>query len=273
MLYKDFYIEPKPILPLEEIPIRFVFTGNVIEVYDPENILGGDIEIGDNFSGHFSYDSNAPYKYPDPNIEAPYGVSVTVNGLNINSEGFYVGIQNNSYDFYDSGNVSDSFYFFTDWYSDPAWIDFRLVDNSASALSNNNVLPNNFNLSSWDENIFTIGGCDNFFESCFYIKGVVDQIISDTDGDGIPDDEDACPFSDLSNTVVIDGCDSGVENVLLDDGCTIADLIWQCADGAKNHGQFVSAVSHVLKDLKKDGTISGEEKGEIQTCAEGADIP
>jgi hypothetical protein len=29
----------------------------------------------------------------------------------------------------------------------------------------------------------------------------------------------------------------------------------------------------VLKYLKKDGTINGEEKGEIQTCAEGADIP
>jgi hypothetical protein len=102
---------------------------------------------------------------------------------------------------------------------------------------------------------------------------VFTQVKPDTDGDGIPDDEDACPFSDLSNTVVIDGCDSGVDNVLFDDGCTILDLIWQCAEDAKNHGQFVSTVAHVLKDLKKDGTISGEEKGAIQICAEGADIP
>ena len=56
--------------------------------------------------------------------------------------------------------------------------------------------------------------------------------IEDTDGDGIPDDEDDCPFSDLSETVVIDGCDSGVQNVLFDDGCTISDLISQCAEDA-----------------------------------------
>ena len=97
--------------------------------------------------------------------------------------------------------------------------------------------------------------------------------VLDSDGDGIPEDEDTCPFSDLTETVVIDGCDSGVENMLFDDGCTISDLIWQCAEDAKNHGQFNSAVSHILNDLKKDGTISGEEKGEIQICAEGADIP
>jgi hypothetical protein len=95
----------------------------------------------------------------------------------------------------------------------------------------------------------------------------------DTDGDGIPDDEDGCPDSDLTDNVVIDGCDSGVENVLLDDGCTISDLIWQCAEDTKNHGQFNSAVSQILNDLKKDGTISGEEKEEIQICAAGADIP
>jgi hypothetical protein len=43
-------------------------------------------------------------------------------------------------------------------------------------------------------------------------------VVSDIDGDGISDDEDACPSSDLSDTVVIDSCDSGVENVLLEGG-------------------------------------------------------
>ena len=56
----------------------------------------------------------------------------------------------------------------------------------------------------------------------------LDGVLADSDGDGIPDDEDNCPNSDLSDTVVIDGCDSGVANTLLSDGCTIADLI---ADG------------------------------------------
>lgn len=95
----------------------------------------------------------------------------------------------------------------------------------------------------------------------------------DTDGDGIPDDEDACPESDLSPTVVIDGCDSGVDNSLGADGCTISDLIGECAEGVRNHGQFVRCVSHLTNDLKKAGVITGAEKGAIMSCAGQADIP
>ena len=43
----------------------------------------------------------------------------------------------------------------------------------------------------------------------------------DSDDDGIPDNEDNCPASILDPTVIIDGCDSGVENQLFDDGCTM----------------------------------------------------
>ncbi len=95
----------------------------------------------------------------------------------------------------------------------------------------------------------------------------------DTDGDGIEDDDDACPESDLSPTVVIDGCDSGVDNTLGDDGCTISDLIGECAAGVRNHGQFVRCVSHLTNDLKKAGVITGADKGAIMSCAGQADIP
>ncbi len=95
----------------------------------------------------------------------------------------------------------------------------------------------------------------------------------DTDGDGIPNEDDLCPDSILDETIIIDGCDSGVENLLLEDGCTISDLIVEIADEAKNHGKFVSGVAHLLKGLKKDGLISGKEKGAIQSCAAQSDIP
>ena len=95
----------------------------------------------------------------------------------------------------------------------------------------------------------------------------------DADFDGLGDDCDVCPESDLSDTVVIDGCDSGVANVLFDDGCTISDLIAECAAGANNHGQFVSCVAQLTKALKRQGIISGQEKGAIQSCAAQADIP
>lgn len=95
----------------------------------------------------------------------------------------------------------------------------------------------------------------------------------DLDGDGIADDDDACPASHLAATVVIDGCDSGVANPVDGDGCTIADLIAEVAAGAANHGGFVSGVAHLLNGLKKDGVISGGDKGAIQRCAAQADLP
>jgi hypothetical protein len=73
--------------------------------------------------------------------------------------------------------------------------------------------------------------------------------------------------------VLIDGCDSGVSNVVVPGGSTISELIAECAEGAANHGQFVSCISHVTADLKKAGTITGQQKSAIQRCAAQADMP
>jgi len=95
----------------------------------------------------------------------------------------------------------------------------------------------------------------------------------DGDDDGIPDDDDACLDSDLSATVVIDGCDSEVENTFFDNGCTIADLVMKCAETSGNHGKFNKCVARFTKKLKKRKIITGQEKGAIQSCAGQADIP
>lgn len=107
----------------------------------------------------------------------------------------------------------------------------------------------------------------------------ITQFVSgDSDDDGIPNDGDICPNSDLRPTVIIDDCDSEVTNTLFRDesfgnGCTISDLIAQCAEGVSNHGQFASCAAHLTNDLKKAGIITGQEKGAIQSCAAQADIP
>jgi hypothetical protein len=94
-----------------------------------------------------------------------------------------------------------------------------------------------------------------------------------SDGDGVPDGVDACIGSDPGPTVVIDGCDSGAGDDVFADGCRISDRIDDCADGAGNHGQFVSCVAHLLNDYKKSGVITNQEKGAIQSCAGRAGIP
>ncbi|HEV8632059.1 MAG TPA: PA domain-containing protein [Thermoanaerobaculia bacterium] len=92
-----------------------------------------------------------------------------------------------------------------------------------------------------------------------------------SDHDGVPDGADACLGS--TPTVTVGGCDSGVTNDVFANGCTVADQVNACANGAGNHGAFVSCVAHVTNDLKKQGVITGAEKGAIQSCAAGAAIP
>lgn len=90
---------------------------------------------------------------------------------------------------------------------------------------------------------------------------------ADKDLDGVADGGDCEASSNLSPTIVIGGENTGVANFLFSTGCTVSDLIAHIADDAKNHGQFVSGVSHLTNDLKQQGLITGAEKGAIQSAA------
>jgi hypothetical protein len=100
---------------------------------------------------------------------------------------------------------------------------------------------------------------------------------ADADLDGIADESDCEPQSDLSATITIGGCNSGVPNLLFisgpNAGCTIADLINHIAASATNHGDFVSGVASLTNQLKAQGIITGAQKGAIQSCAAKAAIP
>jgi hypothetical protein len=96
---------------------------------------------------------------------------------------------------------------------------------------------------------------------------------SDSDGDGVSDADDLYPNSDVRPTVIIDGHDSGVENSVDPFGCTINDLIQIIAESSSNHGAFVRGVAKLTNALKKDGLISGKEKGKIQSAAAQSSLP
>lgn len=95
----------------------------------------------------------------------------------------------------------------------------------------------------------------------------------DSDGEGVNDPDDECDFSDLKVTIVIGNCDSGVLNQLFDDGCTMGDRIGKCADGARNHGAFVSCVVQLTNDWAQDDIITSRDKGAVQRCAAQAKLP
>jgi hypothetical protein len=96
---------------------------------------------------------------------------------------------------------------------------------------------------------------------------------ADADLDGVADGADCEAHSDLSPTVSVGGCDSGVPNTLFSTGCTIADLIQHIAASSSNHGNFVSGVAQLTNDLKAQGLITGAQKAAIQRCAAGANLP
>ena len=89
----------------------------------------------------------------------------------------------------------------------------------------------------------------------------------DADSDGVADDEDCNPNSDLRPTIVIGAIDTGVPNTLFENGCSMSDLIAQLAASARNHGDFVSAVTHLTDQWVLDGLITGQQKGAIQSAA------
>jgi len=99
-------------------------------------------------------------------------------------------------------------------------------------------------------------------------------VIQDSDHDGIPDEEEeVCPESNCEATVIIDGCDTTVDNQPFDDGCTMSDLIAQCAATEKNHGRFVFCVTRHTLEWKKANLLSLWNMGSIIRCAARADLP
>lgn len=89
----------------------------------------------------------------------------------------------------------------------------------------------------------------------------------DADNDGVVDDEDCNPESDVRPTIIIGSINTGVPNTLFANGCTMSDLIVQLAAGATNHGDFASAVANLTNQWKAQGLITGEQKGAIQSAA------
>lgn len=111
---------------------------------------------------------------------------------------------------------------------------------------------------------------DNIFAGPRYY-GIL--ISPDSDSDGIGDPMDECHGSDLDDTVVIDGCDTGVENDLFGTGCTLSDLIGECAEVANHHGSFVRCVTLLTRELRRDGLLLSWERRAILRCARKADLP
>jgi hypothetical protein len=124
---------------------------------------------------------------------------------------------------------------------------------------------------------------------------VVATAVVDSDGDGVPDDEDAFPDdpdesvdsdgdgvgdnkdendnSDLRDSVVVGGFDTGVPNQVDAWGLSIQDYI-NGIEGYDyiNHGQYVSTVVQFVEDLLYLGVITEDEADVMVSSAAHSDI-
>jgi hypothetical protein len=76
----------------------------------------------------------------------------------------------------------------------------------------------------------------------------------------------------LGCEIVIDGCNTGVGNQVID-GVSMQESIDECAAGAQNHGKFVSCVAQLTESWVEAGLITDEEKDAIVSCAAQSGIP
>ena len=86
----------------------------------------------------------------------------------------------------------------------------------------------------------------------------------DNDGDGVNNDVDAYPNSNMNPTVSVGTCGTSVANRVMPNGATFNDLI--AAIGGANHGAKVSGVSQLSNGWKSAGLISGRDHGAIVSC-------
>jgi hypothetical protein len=98
----------------------------------------------------------------------------------------------------------------------------------------------------------------------------------DCDGDLVLNGVDECPFTVVGEDLVVGACTISGLDTILPTGCSLTELLTDefadCAATAKNHGKYVSCVSHATNALKKQKFITGAQKGKIQSCAAQSDI-
>jgi hypothetical protein len=97
----------------------------------------------------------------------------------------------------------------------------------------------------------------------------VAETVPDADGDGIPDDIDAVPDSNLDPTVTFLGVDSGVTNTLDTSGMSLADRFVALGTPADydSPGRYQSAAARLASELADQGIITPGEAGKLTSAA------
>lgn len=91
------------------------------------------------------------------------------------------------------------------------------------------------------------------------VVGTGGDPIPDGDQDGVPDNVDQCP-------------ETAVGQAVNTDGCSIQDLVNLCAVVAESHGEYVSCITHLAKQLHDAGIINNKQRQELIVTAAKSDV-
>ncbi|MHB1148070.1 MAG: hypothetical protein ACYC01_10820 [Lutibacter sp.] len=108
-------------------------------------------------------------------------------------------------------------------------------------------------------------------------------ICDDLDGDGVLNENDAHPNSDMSEFINIVGCNPNVKNVLVKNGSTMMDQITDLIADINSqyngdnytylHKRFMTKLAQITYNWRIAKLITTTERSRISSCAWGANIP
>jgi hypothetical protein len=95
------------------------------------------------------------------------------------------------------------------------------------------------------------------------LEGITTECVSnDDDDDGVSNDQDVCPASDLRVTVVFNTCNSGVRNSLFPSGCTLRDALADCTRRRRPR----TCIADRTEEMKDLAILTDQQRRAINKC-------
>jgi len=161
--------------------ISYDFTGTLSTVNDTDNLLGGNLAIGDIFTGIVSYESNSPDGSSRPDyFTSSAEVELTARINNYTFTSIYSSVDLNS--------DSEYIHFVTGYESEP-FIDLGsnsgrlitlLLSDSDNTIFENDYLPTSLNLSNTASTLFSLHGDTGIGGPTFSINGELTSLTTST---------------------------------------------------------------------------------------------